>query len=73
MAIECTVVDGLKQHYLCEPLRSRTETPVKLSGPTGAGDHGGLRAATAHAFAHFSVIASNGALVFADLQGKQLT
>ncbi|KIO28662.1 hypothetical protein M407DRAFT_22244 [Tulasnella calospora MUT 4182] len=70
IAIETTLVDGMKQHYICEPLRSRTEKPVKFSGINKAGKNAGAAGGTADAFAHYSLIASKGNLVLVDLQGQ---
>lgn len=66
---DTTKTSDIKHNYLCEPLRDINETPVKFSGSNTAGNNTSLQGATADAFAHFSLVASKGNLVFTDLQG----
>ncbi|KAG8943776.1 hypothetical protein FRC04_002531 [Tulasnella sp. 424] len=72
IAREVTLIDGMKQHYICEPLRSRAEKPVKFSGVNQAGRNAGAAGGTADALAHYSLIASRGNLVLVDLQAMRV-
>ncbi|KAG9026899.1 hypothetical protein FS837_004470 [Tulasnella sp. UAMH 9824] len=73
IARETTLVDGMKQHYICEPLRNRTEKPIKFSGVNKAGNNAGAAGGTADALAHYSLIASKGNLVLVDLQAMRVS